>query len=73
MIRELGEHHTILLSTHILPEVEAVCSRVLLIARGKLTLDDRLDRLRDASGIMVEVRGPSDAVKRAIETTSGVR
>ena len=40
LIRELGDRHTILLSTHIMQEVEAVCSRVIIIARGRIALDD---------------------------------
>ena len=46
LIRELGDRHTILLSTHILSEVEAVCGRVIIIARGRIAVDDRLDRMR---------------------------
>ena len=44
LIRELGDRHTILLSTHIMSEVEAVCGRVIIIASGRIALDDRLDR-----------------------------
>ena len=61
LIRELGDRHTILLSTHIMQEVEAVCSRVLLIARGRIAIDERLDRLREGLAVEVEARGPSDA------------
>ena len=49
LIRELGERHTILLSTHILSEVEAVCGRVIIIARGRIALDDQLANLRRQS------------------------
>ncbi len=59
MIRELAEQHTILLSTHILSEVEAVCGRVIIIARGRIVLDDQLANLRRQGVITVEVRGPS--------------
>ena len=58
LIRELGERHTILLSTHILPEVEAVCGRVIIIARGRIALDDRLENLRRDTAIVLEARGP---------------
>ena len=40
LIRELGESHTLLLSTHILPEVEAACDRVVVVARGRTVADD---------------------------------
>ena len=44
LIRELGDRHTILLSTHIMSEVEAVCGRVIIIARGRIAVDDPLDQ-----------------------------
>lgn len=46
LIRELGESHTILLSTHILPEVESVCGRAIVIARGRLVAEGTLEELR---------------------------
>src|SRR5271170_7453372 len=58
LIRDLGKHHTILLSTHILPEVEATCSRVIIINRGRIEASDTPDnlrrQLRGAGGIRVE-------------------
>ncbi|MDE1170846.1 MAG: ATP-binding cassette domain-containing protein [Verrucomicrobium sp.] len=60
LIRELGQHHTILLSTHILSEVEATCSRVLILNRGKIEASDtpaNLTRLvRGGAAVVVEVR-----------------
>ena len=72
LIRELGVRHTILLSTHILPEVEAVCGRVIIIARGRIAVDERLDELRRDTGIVVEARGPADAIRAALQTVPGV-
>ncbi|WP_406700600.1 ATP-binding cassette domain-containing protein [Singulisphaera sp. Ch08] len=72
LIRELGNRHTILLSTHIMSEVEAVCGRVIIIAKGKIAVDDRLDRLRSESTIVIEARGPADAIRRGLETVPGV-
>jgi ABC-2 type transport system ATP-binding protein len=72
LIKELGDRHTILLSTHIMPEVEAVCGRVLVIARGRIAIDDQLDKVRVEASIEVEVNGPVDAVRKALETTPGV-
>ncbi|HWE39542.1 MAG TPA: ATP-binding cassette domain-containing protein [Isosphaeraceae bacterium] len=72
LIRELGDRHTILLSTHIMPEVEAVCSRVILIAAGRIAIDDSLARLRSEEAIEVEARGPADAIRKAIEATQDV-
>jgi ABC-2 type transport system ATP-binding protein len=45
LIRELGGDHSVILSTHILPEVQSVCDRVLIIHQGRLVLDERVDRL----------------------------
>jgi len=72
LIRELGARHTILLSTHILPEVEAVCGRVIVIARGRIALDERLEDLRRDSAIVVEARGQADAMRNALQTVPGV-
>src|SRR5215217_4760269 len=63
LIRELGDRHTILLSTHIMSEVEAVCGRVIIIAQGKIAVDERLDRLRTESTIVLQARGPADAIR----------
>jgi ABC-2 type transport system ATP-binding protein len=72
LIRELGQRHTILLSTHIMSEVEAVCGRVIIIAQGKIALDEQLDRLKTESAIVLEARGPADAIRRGLETVAGV-
>jgi ABC-2 type transport system ATP-binding protein len=72
LIRELAERHTILLSTHILSEVEAVCGRVIIIVNGRIALDDQLANLRREGAISVEVRGPSEAVRAALQTIPGV-
>ena len=72
LIRELGDRHTILLSTHIMTEVEAVCRRVIVIARGKIAVDDTLEHLRSETAVEVEVVGPVEAARRVVETTPGV-
>jgi ABC-2 type transport system ATP-binding protein len=73
LIKELGEAHTILLSTHILSEVEAVCQRVMIIHVGRIGLDKRLaDLASDAAFIVLEVRGPMEQVSGVLRTTDGV-
>ncbi len=72
LIRELGDKHTILLSTHIMSEVEAVCGRVIIIAEGRIALDDQLANLQTEPSIVLEARGPADAIRGALETTPGV-
>ncbi len=75
VIRELGKEHTVLLSTHILSEVEASCSRVVVIAKGKLvaegTMDD-LSRKRRAAGLAIVVRGDQANALRIAGAASGV-
>jgi ABC-2 type transport system ATP-binding protein len=70
LIRDLGEKHTVLLSTHILPEVEMVCGRVIIIQNGKLVFQDTLAAIgRESSGgakVVVEARvEPAEAEKAA--------
>ncbi|MEO3947338.1 ATP-binding cassette domain-containing protein [Gorillibacterium sp. CAU 1737] len=70
LIRELGEKHTVLLSTHILPEVNSICNRVLIIHQGKIVSDGKPDELAGALAdrfeVNLEVRGPKDAVREAL-------
>jgi ABC-2 type transport system ATP-binding protein len=72
LIRALGQRHTILLSTHIMSEVEAVCGRVIIIARGRIAEDQPLQRLRTGSTLVVEARGPAEAVRKALQSAPGV-
>jgi gliding motility-associated transport system ATP-binding protein len=72
LIKELGDRHTILLSTHIMSEVEAVCGRVILIVQGRIAIDDQLERIQAGASIVLEARGPADAIRRALETVQGV-
>src|SRR5262245_2050183 len=73
-IKALAGTHTILLSTHILSEVEAICDRVIIISRGTIRWDGRLTRLAEQVPILVmEVRGPHEEVRRVIEQQAGVK
>jgi ABC-2 type transport system ATP-binding protein len=73
LIRELGEQHTILLSTHILTEVEVVCQRVIIISGGRIGLDRNLAELAAGEAIIVlEARGPVEQVSSVLKTTDGV-
>lgn len=62
LISELGEEHTLLLSSHILPEVSMICRRVLVIHDGRIVADDRPDnlseRLQHSERVELTVRGP---------------
>jgi len=72
LIRELGDQHTILLSTHILSEVEEVCRRVIIINQGQIAMDDQLTNLQRDTLILLEVRGPRDKVQDSLKHTEGV-
>ncbi len=77
LIKSLGERHTILLSTHILSEVEATCSRVIIINRGRIEASDTpenlVNQLRTSGLLRLEVKsGPEDPVPHLTEI-SGVR
>ena len=70
LITELGKDHTIILSSHILPEVSAVCKRVLIINRGAIIADDTPDnlarRLLGGSNILLRVDGKETKVSKAL-------
>jgi ABC-2 type transport system ATP-binding protein len=72
LIQSLGESHTILLSTHILSEVEAVCDRVIMINAGRVALSRTLDELETQATILVEVRAPADQAASVLRGTPGV-
>jgi ABC-2 type transport system ATP-binding protein len=69
LIKSLGGEHTVILSTHILPEVSMTCNRVVIISDGHVVAEDTPDnltkRLRGAERISLEVRGPADDVRRS--------
>jgi ABC-2 type transport system ATP-binding protein len=72
-IKELGDKHTILFSTHILSEVEEVCQRVIIIRSGHIGVDKKMAELTtDRASLVVEVRGPTDEVRKAIQAVEGV-
>jgi ABC-2 type transport system ATP-binding protein len=72
LIRQLGKQHTILLSTHILPEVEAVCDRALVIARGRLVAEGTLSELRARRGTRQSVIGAHGDAAKLEATLAGV-
>ncbi|HEX5415783.1 MAG TPA: ABC transporter ATP-binding protein [Chloroflexota bacterium] len=76
LIKNLGGSHTVLLSTHILPEVSMVCNRVVIINGGHVVAEDTPDnltkRLRGAERISLDVRGPNDKVQQALRRVPNV-
>jgi len=72
LLRELGKNHTIMLSSHMLAEVETLVQRVIIMRRGYVGLARRLTDLESDPIIEVEVRGPTDQIKNILESTEDV-
>jgi len=76
LIKGLGGDHTIILSTHILPEVEMTCGRVVIINRGRVVAEDTPDaltrRLRGSGGVRLEIRGDAAVAREALRSVNGV-
>jgi ABC-2 type transport system ATP-binding protein len=72
LLRELGRSHTIMLSSHMLSEVETIVQRVIIMRRGYVGLARKLSELEVEPVIEVEVRGPIDQVLGALRGTDGV-
>ena len=76
LIKGLGGDHTIILSTHILPEVSMTCGRVVIINKGRVVAEDTPDnltrRLKGAGTIRVEARGEAASVLDALKAVPGV-
>lgn len=76
LIKELGREKTVILSTHILPEVEATCSRVIIIDRGKIVIDGSIEEVtrksRGANIHVVLVRGDKAKIESGLKTLGDV-
>ena len=77
MIKRLGKQHTILLSSHILPEVSAVCDRVMIINKGSIVASDSTEQLgaslKNGRKIIVRVKGSQSDIQNAFRSTSLIR
>ncbi len=77
LIRQLGKKHTVILSTHILAEVAAVCERVIIINRGNIIADEKTEDMvrviEDGYHYTAKIVGPSREVENAIANISGVK
>ena len=76
LIRELGKDHTILLSTHILPEVSIICERVIIIHEGRIVAEDNIENLSSMmSGsrrFRLEVSGPPEEIYKHLRQIKGI-
>ncbi len=77
LIKDLGEDRTVILSTHILPEVSMTCGRVVIINEGKISAVDTPEnltrKLKDSERIHVEVTGPRQEVVDTIKGLNGIK
>ena len=76
LIRSLGKNHTVILSTHILSEVQSVCDRIVIINEGKIIADERTENItqvvEDNRRYAVKVAGPQREVAAALRQIPGV-
>jgi len=77
LIKKLGKSHTVILSSHILSEVQDVCERVLIIDKGRIVAQDTLENLakgvNEITRMTVRVAEPNNAVKKALRNLHGVK
>jgi ABC-2 type transport system ATP-binding protein len=77
VIREIGKDRTVLLSTHILPEAQQICDRVLIINKGSIVAEDTPENLQSrlvgSQRVVLRVRGDSDGLPARITKIKGVR
>lgn len=76
LIAELGKTHTVILSSHILPEVQAICEKVLIIYKGKLVAFDKPENLSKSlsSGAAIEIvaEASADEIKNIVDSISSI-
>lgn len=74
LIKSLGKDKTVLMSTHIMQEVEAICSRVIIINQGKIVMNDQKETIKNAGlfAQVVEVEFSSDVSKKMIENNAWI-
>lgn len=77
LIKMLGREHTIILSTHILPEVQAVCDRIVVINKGQIVADEKTEDLINAVDgsrkLVAKIVGPEEEVLKTLRTLGGVK
>ena len=77
LIGRLGKNHTIILSSHILSEIQAVCKRVIIINRGEIIADDTAEnlahRLSDNKTLLARIMGSESEMLSALKSVKGVK
>ena len=72
LVRSLAKRATVILSTHILQEVQAVCDRVVIIRNGKKVLDERIDALREGRRLLIAVDAEPSRARPAFDALDAV-
>lgn len=76
LIRELGKEHTLVLSSHILSEVQAVCDAIMIISKGRLVASDTSENLTALFAgtvtLSLDIRAAEDAVRRVLDAVPGI-
>ena len=76
LIRELGKEHTLVLSSHILSEVQAVCDAIMIISKGRLVASDTSENLTALFAgtvtLNLDVRATEDAARKVLDTVPGI-
>lgn len=72
LIRELGKNSTVIVSTHIMQEVEATCDRVLILRQGRLALDSKLDELTRGSGLLLTCNATEEQVQSQLQPIAAI-
>ena len=76
VIKGLGQKHTVLLSTHILPEVEMICDRVMIINKGKIVAMDTptnlMKQLKTGSNLVLDIKGDGEKIKNSLSKIDSV-
>ena len=77
LIKLLGKEHTVILSTHILPEVQAVCDRIVVIDRGVIVANEKTEDLVNAvegsRRLIAKIVGPEEDVLKMLRSTPGIK
>jgi ABC-2 type transport system ATP-binding protein len=78
LITKLGKNHTVILSSHILPEVQAVCDKIVIISKGKIVADDTAGSLSEtlsggkSTRLTLRIEGKSDEIVKLLAGVAGV-
>ena len=76
LIKNLGKHHTVILSSHILQEIEAVCDRIIIINEGKIIADEKTENItrvvEDNRRYLAKICGPQREILSAIKGITGI-